>query len=166
MINMIVAALITPWQLAFVQEESLAWLVINTTVDVSFFIDIVITFFTAFFDEKHMTLITDKKIIACTYLKFWFWLDLISIVPFDRIFLEANKDFGTLAKFTRVGKLYKMFRMLRLIKMVRILKDRKKIISSLDSVLKVNAGLERLIIFFLGFVLLYHTTTCLWIMIT
>ena len=79
--------------------------------------------------------------------------------------MEANKDFGNMAKFTRVGKLYKMIRMLRMVKMIRLLKDRKKIVTSLDSVLKVNAGFERLIFFVLGFVLFNHTISCLWIML-
>ena len=70
-----------------------------------------------------------------------------------------------MAKFSRVGKLYKMIRMLRMVKMIRMFKDRKKIISNLDNILKVNAGYERLIFFFLGFVLFNHTFACLWIML-
>ena len=166
MVNMIAAAIFTPWQLAFVEDETVMWTILNAIIDFSFLIDIIITFFTAYFDEKLMHLVIDKKVIAKKYLKFWFWMDLLSIIPFDRIFMEANSDFGNMAKFTRVGKLYKMIRMLRMVKMIRLLKDRKKIISSLDSVLKVNAGFERLIFFFLGFVLFNHTFSCLWIMLT
>ena len=83
MLMMIAAALFTPWQLAFVEDESLGWTILNLTIDLSFFFDILITFFTAYFDEEKLILVTDKKIIARGYVKFWFWLDLISIIPFD-----------------------------------------------------------------------------------
>jgi hypothetical protein len=32
-----------------------------------------------------MVEVTDMKIIAKNYVKLWFWVDLISIVPFARI---------------------------------------------------------------------------------
>ena len=147
------------------EEETLEWNCLNILIDFSFLIDIVFTFFTAYFDEVKLTLQTDKKIIAKGYLKFWFWMDLVSIIPFDQILRQTNRDFGNMAKFSRVGKLYKMIRMLRMVKMIRMFKDRKKIISNLDNILKVNAGYERLIFFFLGFVLFNHTFACLWIML-
>ena len=165
MMMMMLAAIFTPWQLAFVEEETLEWTCLNFIIDCSFFIDIIVTFFTAYFDEIKLTLITDKKIIAKGYLKFWFWLDLISIIPFDQILKKTSGDFGNMAKFSRVGKLYKMIRMLRMVKMIRMFKDRKKIVANLDNILKVNAGFERLIFFFLGFGLFNHTFACVWIML-
>ena len=64
MVNMIAAALLTPWQLAFVEEESLTWVIINSVIDSAFLIDIIVTFFTAYFDEKAMCLVVDRKVIA------------------------------------------------------------------------------------------------------
>ena len=52
MIMMIAAALLTPWQLAFVAEDTLEWIIVNAIIDTSFLIDIIVTFRTAFFDEK------------------------------------------------------------------------------------------------------------------
>ena len=154
---MALAAIFTPWQLAFIDTDTLTWTSLNLLIDCSFLIDIIVTFFTAYFDEIKLTLITDKKVIAKGYLKFWFWLDLVSIVPFDQILMKSNGDFGNMAKFSRVGKLYKMIRMLRMVKMIRILKDRKKITANLDNILKVNSGFDRLLCFFLGFILFNHT---------
>ena len=165
MLNMVLAAIFTPWQLAFVEEESVRWTVLNSIIDGSFLVDIIITFFTSYYDENRLVIVNDKKMIAKKYMKFWFWLDLLSIIPFDLIMMQTNKDFGNMAKFTRVGKLYKMIRMLRMVKMLRIFKDRKKIISNLDQILKVNAGYERLVFFLLGFIIFNHTFACLWIML-
>ena len=168
MLMMILAAIFTPWQLAFINEDTLGWIILNAIIDGSFFFDIIFTFFTAYFDEVKLVLIYDKKVIAKKYLKFWFWLDLLSIIPFDQILSitsDGGDDYGNVAKFTRVGKLYKMVRMLRMVKMIRLFKDRKKIISNLDNVLKVGAGYERLLFFMLGFILFNHTISCIWIML-
>ena len=116
-------------------------------------------------ENLHMnSLVRDRKLIAKRYVKFWFWLDLISIIPFD-IILEQSGNLGDMAKFTKVGRLYKMIRMLRMVKMIRLFKDRKKIINNLDSILKVNAGYERIVFFLLGFILFNHTFACIWIML-
>ena len=168
MLMMILAAIFTPWQLAFINDDTLGWIILNAIIDGSFFFDIIFTFFTAYFDEVKLVLIYDKKVIAKKYLKFWFWLDLLSIIPFDQILSitsDGGDDYGNVAKFTRVGKLYKMVRMLRMVKMIRLFKDRKKIISNLDNVLKVGAGYERLLFFMLGFILFNHTISCIWIML-
>ena len=121
---MIIACILIPWQLAFVDEEGTGWIIINNVIDATFLADIIVTFFTAYMDDHRLGhMITDRKVIAKKYIKFWFWLDLISIVPFDRI-LETVDDLGDMAKFTKVGRMYKMIRMLRMIKMVRVIKDR------------------------------------------
>ena len=78
---------------------------------------------------------------------------------------NSDGDLGNVAKFTRVGKLYKMIRMVRMVKMFRIVKDRKKILANLDSVLKTNPGMERLIFFCFGFFLFNHTFASIWIML-
>ena len=44
--------------------------------------------------------------MASEYLKTWFFIDLISVIPFDLILMinGANK----IARFTRIGKFYKI----------------------------------------------------------
>jgi len=167
MIVMVIAAFLTPWQLAFVDDDTEGWLAVNAATDLSFLIDLMVTFFTAFYEEKTYLLVTDKRVIARKYLRFWFWMDLISIVPIDLIVRSSSdgESIGSLAKFTRVGKLYKMVRMLRMVKMIRIVKDRKKIMANLDSMMKTNPGFERLIFFCFGFALLVHTFASVWIML-
>jgi len=92
-------------------------------------------------------------------------MDLISIIPFDHIIQKSDKDSGNFANLSRMGRLYKLIRMLRMVKMIRLFKDRKKIISNLDNILKANAGYERLIFFLMGFVLFNHAFACIWIML-
>jgi potassium channel len=69
-------------------------------VDICFFIDMVLTFFTAIPDpERTSSTITDKKVIAISYLKSWFVIDLISIIPFAEILTSSTGSLVGFAKF-------------------------------------------------------------------
>ena len=51
-----------------------------------FLVDIILSFYTSIPEcEKHNE-ITDKRKIATNYLKTWFGIDLLSIMPFHMIF--------------------------------------------------------------------------------
>lgn len=80
---MVIAAIMTPLQIAFVEKDTKGWFIGTTIIDISFFLDIVITFFAGYLNESTMKMVCDKKVIAKRYLKFWFWMDLLSIIPFD-----------------------------------------------------------------------------------
>jgi potassium channel len=79
-----------PLRLAFYEEDSTEWKIINSSIDFFFLIDMIFTFFQTYFDDKNHIHISDKKKIALKYLKTWFFLDLISIFPFDYILNAAN----------------------------------------------------------------------------
>mmetsp|Transcript_26310 Transcript_26310/g.18666 ORF Transcript_26310/g.18666 Transcript_26310/m.18666 type:complete len:158 (+) Transcript_26310:57-530(+) len=110
-----------------------------------------------------MRMITNKKMIAKHYITGWFFPDLLSIFPFEHI-LKSGANVGDLLRFSKLGKLYKLVKMARLLKMVRLLKDRRKIGKQMDKLLKINAGIERLM-FFLGFFVVFcHIFACLFAM--
>jgi hypothetical protein len=66
--------------------------IINYTIDLLFFLDIIVNFFSAYIDETFQV-IDDRKTIACNYFKGWFSIDLIAIIPFD-VFLEVLVENG------------------------------------------------------------------------
>jgi len=74
-------ALYVPYQVCFVEESTQAGFVFDIIVDCSFFIDIILTFFTAQ-SEKNGTLIVKKSLIAKNYCKGWFFIDLLTTMPF------------------------------------------------------------------------------------
>ena len=93
--------------------------------DVLFLADLVLSFFTTIEDKEKMTEITDRKVIAKEYLKGWFWIDLISIIPFDRIihlFLDdvptSGNKVNSLIRVMKIGKIYKLIRLIRIIKIL------------------------------------------------
>ena len=52
MFVMLFTAIVVPWRLAFHQDDDMMWIVINIIIDISFLVDIILIFFTAYFDEK------------------------------------------------------------------------------------------------------------------
>ena len=83
-IILMVSCFTTPFDLAFpqVSEEGPVYAGFSTSMDILFLIDIIINFFSAFEDEYYATQ-DDFKVIAKTYLKGWFMVDLLAIVPMD-----------------------------------------------------------------------------------
>jgi hypothetical protein len=76
-------ALVVPFRLSFDETPSLTFKVISGWVDVSFLIDIILTFFTEVYDENNYIKINTHRDIAVRYLKGWFLFDIISIFPFE-----------------------------------------------------------------------------------
>jgi hypothetical protein len=83
MLLVIYVAIVVPYRLAFSLEESKATKTISYVIDFSFLIDIILTFFTAYFDEPNFTEVDNYKDIAISYLKGWFIFDVLSIFPFE-----------------------------------------------------------------------------------
>lgn len=75
---------ITPYWIAFTEDEEIGWLAIDSVIDFIFMIDIIINFFTAYYNDKYI-LIDKWTTISWNYLKGWFFIDLISIIPFNLI---------------------------------------------------------------------------------
>jgi len=57
-------------------------LVVDSIVDVVFFLDIVLNFHTTFVSHTG-EVISDPKLIRINYLKSWFLIDLLSCLPYD-----------------------------------------------------------------------------------
>ena len=52
--------------------------------DVLFLIDALLTFFAAVLTEDY-NIIDDKKEIACMYIKGWFFVDILSCIPYGAV---------------------------------------------------------------------------------
>lgn len=61
------------------------WEITMYVCDGFFLIDLVASFFTTIEDREKMQEVADMKRIAKDYLSGWFWVDSLSIIPFDRI---------------------------------------------------------------------------------
>lgn len=66
-------------------------------------IDIIINFNAAYYDEDYL-LIDDRGTIAKSYLKGWFTVDLVAILPFQ-VMTPSGGEAGDLVRISRIGRL-------------------------------------------------------------
>lgn len=73
-----------PYNVAFKNKtsEDVSLLVVDSIVDVIFFIDIVLNFHTTFVGPGG-EVVSDPKVIRMNYLRSWFVIDLLSCLPYD-----------------------------------------------------------------------------------
>ena len=108
--------------------------------------------------------ITDRSIIANKYLRGWFFIDVISILPVDLISYD-KAEVTVLARAAKIGKLYKLIRMIRLAKVLKLLKSKNTVVTQFTQKMKISQGMERLMFFMVFFVFFFHISTCMWIFI-
>lgn len=160
-------AVTLPFRLAFYEKDDLTWKVLNGVVDGSFAIDIVLTFFTAIPDQLSRGYITDKKKIALVYLKSWFIIDIISILPIDLIVANASSKLMGVLKFGRFARFAKIMRLLKVIRMARLFrlcKDRNRMARSAEKFGNVNPIVGRLLVFLFVVACINHFLACIWVM--
>lgn len=65
----------------------------NNTIDFIFFIDMILIFNTAYYDED-FKMIQHRGVIAITYFKGWFLVDLLAIFPIGHLQKLMPADHG------------------------------------------------------------------------
>ena len=166
---LLITCILTPLTIAFTKESEddsnfsfSPSQFVEMFFDFNFLIDIVINFTSCYY-QNEVDLIDDPKVIACTYLKGWFFVDFISIIPIDIIFNVGG--FTQLLRVAKIGKLGKLVKLTRLLRVLKIMKDQSRILSYLNDFLKIGLGFERLFFFGLIFFIVCHILTCLWIIV-
>jgi hypothetical protein len=171
--TLLLTCILTPLQVAFSSEEEdrAALDIVNNTIDLLFFIDILVIFFSAYYDDEQFRMVEDYSEIAINYLTGWFLIDTVSILPFDLILNSgANPVDGTtqvngLVRFMKIGRLYKLLKLTKLMRILNVVADRRSILKYLQQMLQISQGVERLIIFLFTFFMVCHIFACLWVMI-
>ena len=154
------SAIITPYEIAFSDNNKISWFEI--LIDILLGIDIVLTFFSAYTDDEENLVKNHKKIVK-KYLKSWFIVDIISVLPISYIFNASGRFSG----LTKLSKLPKLYRLVKLTKLLRITKmsskgNLNKVTKFFMEKLKINANVERLFFFVLTFLLMNHLCACFW----
>ena len=79
-ILLVYTATVMPYNICFNTKKSLQRSIMEGFMDFSWFIDIVLTFFTAIKD-KNERFIVNKNVIAKKYLEGWFMIDVVTTLP-------------------------------------------------------------------------------------
>lgn len=142
-------AVMVPFNAAFRSKtiDDVIFLVIDSIVDVIFFIDIVLNFHTTFVGPQG-EVISDATVIRINYLKGWFIVDLLSCLPYD-----VFNAFQPEATQSTISSLFSALKVVRLLRIGRVTRK-------LDQYLEYMAASLFLMIF--GFVLLAHWLACIW----
>jgi hypothetical protein len=98
--------MILPFKFSFMQGEFETWDFVDRMFDIIFLVDLIFVFFTPYYKGKE--LIVDHKQIAIHYIKSrWFWIDLVSIFPWD-FFFKADHNYSILLRIWKLPRFYKM----------------------------------------------------------
>ncbi|RWS02377.1 hypothetical protein B4U79_06248 [Dinothrombium tinctorium] len=124
MLLLLVANLIVlPVAISFFRNESIRWIVFNCLSDTIFLLDIIVNFRTGIMNpDLPEQVILDPKQIARTYVRTWFFLDLISSIPLDYIFLIFNPENGENVQLLQAGRALRIFRFVKMLSLLRLLR--------------------------------------------
>lgn len=88
------SVIVVPWRIAFDKPAEDGWLVLDVFADCMFLIDIAISFRTGFHNE--LGAVTWKG-MESHYLRRWFIIDFLSVVPVDLVvrLVSGDTDGGT-----------------------------------------------------------------------
>ncbi|XP_017130532.1 potassium voltage-gated channel protein eag isoform X9 [Drosophila elegans] len=140
-------AIMVPYNVAFKNKtsEDVSLLVVDSIVDVIFFIDIVLNFHTTFVGPGG-EVVSDPKVIRMNYLKSWFIIDLLSCLPYD-VFNAFDRDEDG------IGSLFSALKVVRLLRLGRVVRK-------LDRYLEYGAAMLILLLCF--YMLVAHWLACIW----
>ena len=120
--------IITPFTIAFYDDDPEWSIIIDYLLYMFYFLDILLTFFSAYTDNEE-NVIRSKKVlvldlilqkICINYLKGWFFLDLLSVVPIGPIVdavgvnlhnATALKDLSNIARLSKILKMYRLIKL-------------------------------------------------------
>ena len=166
---LLLTCILTPFTLAFSDQVSeIEWYVaLEWTIDALFLIDIFINFNTAYYrDDFEME--TDRRVIAYNYVTGWFFVDFISILPFDLMAPsdgggEGGDNLNQVVRLSKVSKIYRLVKIMRLVRLLRIMRRRKQLFKGMKQIVADGAIQERLSYFTMLLIIICHFLSCGWI---
>lgn len=117
--------LLLPVAIAFFDDSlNIGWIAFSMFSDICFFVDVIFNFRTGIITNENVIILEQAKICRI-YLKSWFLLDIISLLPLDYIgmiifYSYSNRD--SLIMATRALRATKLVRLVTLLKLLRAIR--------------------------------------------
>ena len=125
--------------------------------------DIIAIFNTATYDDD-FSIIEDRCMIAKSYLSSWFWIDLVSIIPFELIVPKGES--ANLIRLSRMGRIYKILKLLKLIRLMKLSKSNHfGFLESFTELVRIGRSIRWFVMFLMFFFLAAHVIACVWIIV-
>ncbi|XP_013389823.1 potassium/sodium hyperpolarization-activated cyclic nucleotide-gated channel 3-like [Lingula anatina] len=166
MLLMLIANLIIlPVAISFFNDDlSIHWVIFNCASDTVFLLDIFINFRTGVLDADYADeIILEPKKIAISYIKSWFFLDLISSLPLDYIFLMFDPNTPDVNQLMQAGRALRILRFAKLLSLLRLLRLSRLVryVSQWEEFLSVAGVVVRIFNLICLMLLLGHWNGCL-----
>jgi len=153
-------ALFTPFQMSFLQEEHdlvypERWpyfFALDRLIDLMFLCDILVNFRSGWFSETG-AVVFDGWTAARAYLRGWFALDFLSLVPWETLALFVKLDSSSALRLPKLLKLVRLFKIMKLVRASRVA-------NRLEQNLGIKNGILRLTKFTVGTVIIAHWLAC------
>jgi len=153
----VISVVVEPYRLGFDVESEGAGVVIDAIIDAAFWMDMILSFRTAFFTEQRQ-LIYDSHAVFWHYLKGWFMIDFITTLPVDRIaggFIQDPQDL-------RVVKVLRVLRLFRLAKLAKIMQNGPLFEKFEDMTQGINQSFFNLCFLIIILLMAAHLIGCTW----
>jgi hypothetical protein len=154
---------VTPFEVGIGLPTNIdALFVINQVVNVIFVIDIGIQFLMPVPNKTTGEMIRSHTALAANYLRGWFPLDLISVLPIDIVVVaspnvipEGNSSLVRTIRLLRVMRLFKLIRVLRA----------SRIIQRWENNVALSTSARSIVAAWLGFIVVVHWLACFWALV-
>eukprot|EP00644_Phytophthora_capsici_P013625 jgi/Phyca11/117293/e_gw1.33.181.1 len=150
------SVILIPYRIGFGIELSNWEQVMNYCFDSSFGVDVILNFFTGYYDED--VLVYEMRRIRHRYLRSWFLFDVASTVPLDQFLQVVTTASSSLLTL----KLIRVFRLFRLLKLMRLLRLKRTM--EAVQVDALNAHVLQTFKSLLTIIFIIHLVACGWYM--
>lgn len=147
-----------PVQIGFGREAAGAVSIWDDFVDCMFFTDLLLSIRTAYFSAEDDAWVLVPFRVWFEYAKTWFWIDLLSSIPFDTLLLLI---LGSGVSNISSVQLVKTIRLTRLVKLVRLVKL-SKYVNRVEDMLGVSPATFDLMKLVIEVGFIAHMVCCLW----
>ncbi|TMW62869.1 hypothetical protein Poli38472_005487 [Pythium oligandrum] len=156
-IVIIYSVVMIPYRIGFAIDLAHWEQIVNYLFDASFALDVMFNMFTGFYDDD--VFVYELPKIRARYFKSWFFVDILSTLPFDQFFQAVTT--GADQSFLSF-KLLRTIRLFRLLKLMRLLRLKRAIDSfQLDA---LNAHVFQTFRSLLMIIFIIHLLSCGWYM--
>ena len=116
--------LVTPFMMAFIDDDIDTIIIFESIMDIIFIIDVVLQFFIPYYNENEIC-VKNLYLIGYRYVSTWFVLDLAASIPGTLISMmlggtENTNRLGTINKAARLTKFYKILKFSKLLKIIKV----------------------------------------------
>ena len=145
LVLVVYSSVMVPYDAAFMPNKDVMWF--DTVVDICFYADIVLNFWTGF--DRGYEIVMEKDEIVTNYVYGWFSIDLVATIQWDKLIGIFDEELGATI----------LVKMLALIKILRLLRA-SRLIDRLTANWTTHSGYIEATKFFIYVIIVGHILGC------